>query len=205
MIGRLTGTLVERAPEQVLLDVAGVGYTLQIPLSTFYALSAGDGAPVSLHVHTHVREDALQLYGFASAEERTAFEQLIAISGVGPRMALAVLSGIGVSDLVRAVLDQDRGRLQKIPGVGRKTAERVLLELKDRLAATLDDGAGLPASPAGPDDASGALRRDALSALANLGYTRATARGAVDAAVEKLGDGAALEAVLRASLGRIVR
>jgi Holliday junction DNA helicase RuvA len=193
-----------------LLDVAGVGYEVQIPLSTFYELSAQDGTrelAVSLHVHTHVREDALQLFGFSQPLERAMFEQLIAISGVGPRLALAILSGIGTVELEQAVEAQDRGRLEKIPGVGRKTAERLLLELRDRLvrmravdAAAVAPGRGPSAGasvPAGPRD-------DAVSALVNLGYKPDACRRAVDAALEELGTGAGLEDVLKLALARMV-
>src|SRR5215510_9776652 len=125
MIGRLTGTLAEKAPPQVLLDVGGVGYELDVPMSTFYGLPAA-GEAVTLYTHLVVREDAHTLYGFASLEERSAFRQLIRISGIGARTALAVLSGLSVSDLARAVTLQDSGRLTRIPGIGKKTAERLL-------------------------------------------------------------------------------
>jgi Holliday junction DNA helicase RuvA len=207
VIGRLTGKVLECSPGEVLLDVAGVGYSLQIPLSTFYILAADGssaGERVSLHVHTHVREDVLQLYGFADSRERAVFEQLIGISGVGPRLALAILSGIGVEDLEQAVESQDRARLESIPGVGRKTAERLLLELRDRMARTRTTG-GKPTAPGGPPRAGGApSRADALSVLVNLGYKRERAARAVDGALEALGPEAGLEALLRAALGRIV-
>lgn len=206
MIGRLTGKVLESRPDRLLLDVGGVGYELQVPLSTFYRLPRETGAQASLQVHTHVREDALVLYGFATPEERTAFELLIAISGVGPRLALAILSGIGVDELAAAVARQDRPRLQGIPGVGKKTAERVLLELRDRMG---------PAGDEMPDDEAAASpwsatrqdgeRGDAVSALVNLGYTRDRAVRAVDAALESLQDGARLEDLLRTALGRLVR
>ena len=207
MIGRLTGTILEYSPNEVLLDVAGVGYALQIPLSTFYAISGGNGSGkrASLHVHTHVREDTLQLYGFAELRERAVFEQLIAISGVGPRLALAILSGIGVAELGSAVERQDRERLQKIPGVGRKTAERLLLELRDRLArsglAATADPAVRPSS--GQREAA-TPRGDAISALVNLGYRPDPAARAVDRARDALGPSADLEALLKAALGGIV-
>jgi Holliday junction DNA helicase RuvA len=203
MIGQLTGKVLTCTPGRVLLDVTGVGYDVQIPLSTFYALAGGAGSVVSLHVHTHVREDALQLFGFASPDERAVFELLIGISGVGPRMALAILSGIGVDELRETVHLQDRGRLQKIPGVGRKTAERLLLELRDRMrAATLSpDG---PSPPAGSDEPTG-MRPDATSALVNLGYSHDVARRAVERAVIDRGPSGTLEDVLRAALASLVR
>ena len=209
MIGRLTGRMLDFSPGEVLLDVAGVGYTLQIPLSTYYALSDNSKKQVSLHVHTHVREDALLLFGFASPEERAAFEMLLAISGVGPRVALAVLSGIGVSELASAVEAQDRGRLQKIPGVGKKTAERVLLELRDKMGDGRPPSAGtasggLSARGARPArDEAQRVRYDALSALTNLGYTADRAGRAVDEALQGLQGEFRLESLLKAALSRI--
>jgi Holliday junction DNA helicase RuvA len=202
MIGRLSGILAESSPGRLVLDVSGVGYEVQIPLSTFYELpDPGDPQTVRLYVHTHVRAEALQLYGFATAEERRAFELLIAISGVGPRMALAFLSGIGVDELTVAVQGGDRARLQRIPGVGKKTAERVLLELADRI------GLDKPAAPAeatarGANDSN--PREEALSALLNLGYARETAQRAITAASAEIGSPAALETVLRSALRRLV-
>ncbi len=134
MIAFLTGRLLEKHPNRVTVDVHGVGYDVAVPLSTFYALGE-PGADVSLRIHTHVREDALALFGFATPLEQLLFERLIAVSGIGPRLALAVLSGIEPAELVRAVRSQDTARLTAIPGVGKKTAERIGLELKDRLPA----------------------------------------------------------------------
>jgi Holliday junction DNA helicase RuvA len=206
MIGRLTGRIAECEPGAVLIDVGGVGYALQIPLSTYYELVHRGNGTVSLHVHTHVREDALVLFGFASVAERTAFERLVQISGVGPKMALAVLSGIGAAELERAVLDGDRDRLQRIPGIGRKTAERILLELGDRLERDARAGRGpRTETPPGPGDAAGASRRDACSALENLGYTREAARKAVDRALAALEGEPTLEQVLKAALSGLVR
>jgi Holliday junction DNA helicase RuvA len=204
MIGRLTGRIVECTPGSVLLDVGGVGYFLHIPLSTFYPLSHGADAPTTLHVHTHVRQEALLLFGFASRGERVAFERLIAISGVGPKIALAVLSGIGVDDLELAVRGSDRDKLQRIPGVGKKTAERILLEMRDRLERE-DRSSRKPGKP-GPAEATGGdgIGPDAISALCNLGYSREAASKAVEAAVR---DDAApsLEGLLRAALRALVR
>jgi len=207
MIGRLTGKVIECQPGQMLLEVGGVGYAVQIPLSTFYTMAEGDGGEVTLHIHTHVREDALQLFGFATLQERSAFELLIGISGVGPRLALAILSGIGVGELEEAVAQRDRPRLQRIPGVGKKTAERVLLELRDKLQAR--SAADSASSGAGAGDAAGRAdaqtRADAVSALVNLGYTRDTASRAVDGALEGIGEAAGLERLLKAALGGLVR
>ena len=196
MIGQLTGRLLDCAPDRALVDVGGVGYELRIPLSTYYALSTGAGDTVRLHVHTHVREDALQLYGFAGREERAVFERLIAISGVGPKMALAILSGIGVDELQAAVHGQDRLRLEKIPGVGKKTAERLLLELRDKFRLPAAGAAGVGSSD---------LRPDAVSALVNLGYTREVAGRAVDRALGGPERPGTLERVLRLALAGLVR
>ncbi len=205
MIGRLSGTLVQSDPGSVVLDVAGVGYEVQIPLSTFYELpEPGDPAPVVLHIHTHVRAEALQLFGFARREERQAFERLIGISGVGPRLALAFLSGIGVQDLAAAVQQGDRTRLQRIPGVGKKTAERVLLELKDRLGFDEPPRKHPAGTPGAASSSGSGPREDAVSALLNLGYARDRAERAVDAAVAGADPPAKLETVLRSALRQLV-
>jgi holliday junction DNA helicase RuvA len=175
MIALLRGTLLEKNPSRLIVDVAGVGYDVQVPLSTFYVL--GDaGAPVSLRVYTHVREDVIALYGFGTPLEQQLFERLIGISGIGPRLALAVLSGIEPVELIRAIRLQDVARLTAIPGIGKKTAERIGLELKDRLPAELQ-AAGQAASAETPHDQ---LRADLLSALLNLGYQRAAADQAIE-------------------------
>ncbi len=162
MIGRLSGVLLSKAPPQVLIDVAGVGYEVDVPMSTFYDLPpAGDR--VVLLTHMVVREDAQLLYGFLTESERAAFRELIRISGVGPRMALAVLSGLSVADLAQAITLQESGRLVKVPGIGKKTAERLLLELKGKFGPTLDGVGGTAA----PSDHAG----DILRALLSLGYS----------------------------------
>ena len=190
MIARLSGTVLEKHPNRVVVDVAGVGYDVQVPLSTFYGLGE-PGAGITLRVHTHVREDAIALYGFASPLEQELFERLISISGIGPKLALAVLSGIDPGELIRAIRTQDVARLTRIPGVGKKTAERIGLELKDRLPQAA--GAGAAADSAEPG---GGLRDDLSSALANLGYQRAAAEKAVDAVLKKT-PGASFEQALR--------
>jgi len=162
MIGRLTGLIAEKTPPLVLIDVAGVGYEVDVPMSTFCALP-GLGAQVTLLTHMVVREDAQLLYGFLSAQERATFRELIKISGVGPRTALGVLSGMSVDDLAGAVSRQEGARLQKVPGIGKKTAERLLLELKGKLGVELAPGAS--AAPA--DDA----QADIVQALIALGYS----------------------------------
>ena len=168
MIGRIHGKLVEKHPPQIVVNVNGVGYELDVPMSTFYQLPA-NGADVSLYTHLLVREDAHQLFGFATEPERIAFRQLIKVSGVGARTALAVLSGLSVGDLRAAVSAQDGGRLTKIPGIGKKTAERLLLELRDKL-----DGAS-PAM-ASPDDT---RPGDVANALMALGYNEREAGWAI--------------------------
>lgn len=174
MIGRISGILLEKNPPQILVDVGGLGYELDVSMSTFYNLP-GLGEKVSLHTHLIVREDGHFLYGFGSAEERTAFRQLLKISGVGARIALAVLSGLSVGELAQAVLLQEAGRLVKIPGIGKKTAERLLLELKDRLPKSVG-GTSTSALAAVPDAAS-----DILNALIALGYSDREATTAMKA------------------------
>ncbi|MBP7202908.1 MAG: Holliday junction branch migration protein RuvA [Propionivibrio sp.] len=168
MIGRLTGILLEKNPPQVLLDVHGVGYEVDVPMSTFYNLP-GNGEKVTLLTHFIVREDGQFLYGFASESERYAFRQLIKISGVGARMALAVLSGLSVGDLAQAIARQESGRLTKIPGIGKKTAERLLLELKGKLADAL------PSAAFAVEDS----QHDILNALLALGYNDREASAAM--------------------------
>ena len=170
MIGKLTGVLSDKNPPQVIVDCGGVGYEVQVPMSTFYNLP-GEGQKVSLLTHFVVREDAQILYGFGSASEREAFRQLIRISGVGPRTALSVLSGMGVAELAQAVTLQEAGRLVTVSGIGKKTAERLLLELKGKL------GADIGAASAGQTDVQG----DILQALMALGYSDKEAALAVKA------------------------
>src|SRR5918995_6052180 len=174
MIALLRGTLVDKAPNRLIVDVAGVGYDVQVPLSTFYVLGES-GAAVTLRIHTHVREDAIALFGFATALELDLFERLIGISGIGPKLALAVLSGIEPAELIKAVRLQDVARLTAIPGIGKKTAERISLELKDRLPSTMAVP-GQAAAASGEDQ----LRTDLLSALLNLGYPRPAAEKAIE-------------------------
>ena len=200
MIACLTGRLLHKQPNRIVVDVGGVGYDVAVPLSTFYTLGEA-GAPVSLRIHTHVREDAIALFGFATALELLLFERLIGVSGIGPKVALSVLSGIEPEELVRAVRTQDTARLTAIPGVGKKTAERIGLELKDRLPHALVGAAGAPV-PAG--EAGGGLRDDLLSALVNLGYHRAAAEKAIDRVVTRPEQGS-FEENLRAVLKSLTR
>ena len=172
MIGRLTGTLAEKSPPQILLDVQGVGYEVDVPMSSFYNLPAL-GERVVLLTHFIVREDAQLLFGFLTAPERDTFRQLIKISGIGPRMALSILSGLSVAELAQTITAQNTGRLVKVPGIGKKTAERLLLELKGKLGADL----GLAAGSAPVSDA----QADILQALVALGYSDREAQAAVKA------------------------
>src|SRR5512135_186746 len=178
MIGRIGGTLLEKHPPQVLVDVGGVGYEIDVPMSTFYGLPAL-GEKVVLHTHLAIREDAHQLFGFATQEERASFRQLLKISGVGPKLALSILSGLSVSELAHAVAGQDVGRLTKIPGVGKKTAERLLLELRDKLP--MADAPALLASGAA------LAGNDIVNALLALGYNEREADWAVKQLPKELG------------------
>jgi holliday junction DNA helicase RuvA len=199
MIAHLRGRLLEKHPNRVIVDVQGVGYEAQVPLSTFYDL-AEPGSEVALRIHTHVREDALALYGFATLLELQLFERLIGVSGIGPKLALAVLSGIEPRDLITAVKQNDVARLTAIPGVGKKTAERIGLELKDKMAAF----APAEGAAAAPVDAEESLRTDVLSALINLGYHRPLAERALDAAT-KSGSAGSFEQALRLALRELAR
>jgi Holliday junction DNA helicase RuvA len=196
MIAFLRGRVLEKHPNRVIIDVGGVGYDVTVPLSTFY-VTGDPGAEISIRVHTHVREDQLALFGFATPLELVMFERLIGVSGIGPKLALAVLSGIEPRDLVVALQRGDIARLTRIPGVGKKTAERILVELRDRLPKDLP----LPGEPAVPAS-NDALRDDLVSALSNLGYHRQ----AIDKALDKLmTEDARFEDVLRAALKELAR
>ena len=187
MIGRLSGRLAGKQPPQVLVDVAGIAYEVDVPMSTFYGLPA-TGEPVTLFTHLIVREDAHVLYGFATLEERAAFRKLIRISGVGARTALAVLSGLSVADLAQAVAMQEAARLTKVPGIGKKTAERLLLELRGKLADVhVPTGAEQPG--------------DVLNALLALGYSEKEALGAV----KGLAPGIAVAEGIRAALKALAK
>ena len=198
MIAFLRGRLLEKHPNRVVLDVNGVGYDVQVPVSSFFGLGE-PGSDVSLRIHTHVREDAIALFGFRSALELHLFERLIAVSGIGPKVGLAVLSGIEPPELVQAVQRGDVARLTAIPGIGKKTSERIVLELKDRIGeASLPAGATETARTATP------LRDDLLSALLNLGYHRPAAEKAIDRALDTEA-GASFEIALRAALKGLSR
>jgi holliday junction DNA helicase RuvA len=207
MIGQLRGALVDKRPNQVIVDTGGVGYQVQIPLSTFAGLGALH-AEVTLLIHTHLREDQIALYGFLTAREKQLFEMLISASGVGPSLALKILSGMGLDDLVPAIRKGDVVRLKQIPGVGQKTAERIILELRDKLAAVEVTQTGKPATRS-------QVESDVASALVNLGYDERSVEKTLEqapvnaattfdallrAALQKLG-GAAIEKGARAARG----
>ncbi|MDZ7592919.1 MAG: Holliday junction branch migration protein RuvA [Rubrivivax sp.] len=188
MIGRLSGTLVDKSPPTVVLDVHGVGYEIEVPMSTFYNLPA-IGAAVTLLTHFLVREDAQLLYGFLTAPERSTFRELVKIGGVGPRTALAILSGLSVAELGAVVSRQDGARLVKVPGIGKKTAERLLLELKGKLGADL----GAPAA-----DALSEAQGDIVQALQALGYNDREARAALKALPAEVGVSEGIKLALKA-------
>jgi Holliday junction DNA helicase RuvA len=200
MIAHLRGRVIDKQPNMLIVDVQGVGYQVHVPLSTYY--DVGDqGAEIALHIHTHVREEAFNLYGFLTTIEQQLFERLIAVGGIGPKLAVAVLSGIGPPELVNAVQRGDVARLTGIPGVGRKTAERMILELKDRLEhLSLTKGTG-----ESPEMAPAERRReDLLSALQNLGYHRPLAERAVDAMLSSTSE-PSFEHGLKAALRELMR
>ena len=179
MIAHLRGRLLRKGPQEAVLDVGGVGYRVAIPVSTFYRLGE-PGGEVELRTYTHVREDTLALYGFLSASEQDLFERLISVSGVGPKLAVNILSGIEVPELVAALRTSDVSRLTRVPGVGRKTAERLIVELKDKMPAAAPDET--PTAPA-----RGGPKEDLLSALVNLGYSRGEVERGVDRALHEDG------------------
>ena len=202
MIAHLRGSILEKHPNRIVIDVNGVGYDIFVPLSTFYGL--GDaGAAIALRIHTHVREDAIVLFGFATLLEQELFERLIGVSGIGPKVALAVLSGIEPQDLIRAIERGDLARLTAIPGVGKKTSERIVLELKDRLPRPHIEA---PAAGTSAPEAQ-MLRDDVISALVNLGYHRPLAEKAAEAAVTIVGSSsdASFERVLKQALREVAK
>lgn len=197
MIAFLRGRVLEKSPNRLIVDVSGVGYDLAVPLSTFY--TAGEpGAEIALRVHTHVREEQLALFGFATPLELATFERLVAVSGIGPKLALTVLSGMEPRDLIAAIQRGDVAGLTRIPGVGKKTAERIIVELRDRLPKALGGDAALARTPEPAD----ALRDDLISALTNLGYHRQ----AIDKVLDKAAAGSErFEDALRAALRELSR
>lgn len=199
MIGFLRGRIADKQPNKLIVDVQGVGYEVQVPLSTFYDVGEV-GAEVTLRIYTHVREDALQLYGFLTDLERQLFERLISVSGIGPKLAIAVLSGMDPRDLLACVQRGDVARLTAIPGVGKKTSERLVLELKDRLAQL---PGSIPADAAS-GNGSDRVRTDLLSALQNLGYHRPQAEKAIDATLQTMSE-PTFEHALKAALRELMR
>lgn len=209
MIARLSGTLVAKSLEGAVVEAAGVGYDVRLPLSAFPRLPEV-GERVTLHIHTHVREDAIQLYGFAGAEDKAVFEMLIAVSGVGPKLAMTLLSGLSSADLVAAIAAGHAERLRTVPGIGKKTADRLVVELKDRVqklpeslrgAGAVPSGAGAPARPvADAEMPADGVEADLLSALVNLGYTRVTAEKAIARVRRRGGEAVSLADLLRETL-----
>ena len=198
MIAFLRGRVLDKQPNRITVDVQGVGYDVHVPLSTYYRI-AEPGGEVALKVHTHVREDALQLFGFLTDLERQLFERLIGVSGIGPKMAVVLLSGMEARDLVTCVLRADVARLTGIPGIGKKTAERIVLELKDRVGKL-----GVESEAASVETAGDRLRDDLLSALLNLGYHRPLAEKAADT-VLAAGNEPTFEVALKAALRELMR
>lgn len=201
MIAHLSGTLLAKEATGVILDVGGVGYEVTIPLSTFYDLEE-PGALVQLRIYTHVREDALQLYGFRTARERELFLRLISVSGIGPKLGVTMLSGMSADEIIAAIRANNLARLTSIPGVGKKTAERLVIELRDKIAAlsspALEEELAAGAASGAPPSED-ALREDTLSALTNLGYQRAAAEKAITNALADGGE-LSVELLLRRSL-----
>ncbi len=196
MIARLSGTLIQKSVTQCVVDVRGMGYRVFVPLSTVYELPDIE-QPVVLQIHTHVREDAITLYGFCSEEERNVFQLMISVTGIGPKLAVNILSGISAEEWVRAVAAEDLKRLTGIPGVGRKTAERMILELRDKAVKLRSEAvpSGITAVRTGEQ-----VRDDALSALVNLGYKGSLARDAVERIMKEAEEPLSLDQVLKKAL-----
>lgn len=206
MIGHLSGTLLSKQATSVIVDVSGVGYEVTIPLSTFYDLEDVN-SPVQLRIYTHVREDTLQLFGFKTARERELFLKIITVSGVGPKLGITLLSGMSADELIASIRTNNLARLTLIPGIGRKTAERLILELREKVAelssAQLEEELGAkPDASAEPTEDT--VRSDALSALLNLGYGRSAAEKSIDSALGEGGD-LTVESILRRSLKKLAR
>ena len=205
MIAHLSGTLLSKQATSVIVDVSGVGYEVSIPLSTFYDLE-DLGSPVQLRIYTHVREDAIQLYGFKTARERELFLKIISVTGIGPKLGITLLSGMSADEMIASIRTNNLARLTLIPGVGRKTAERLIMELREKVAelssAQLEEELGAKADVSEPREDT--VRADALSALLNLGYQRSAAEKAIDAALGEGGD-VTVESILRRSLKKLAR
>jgi Holliday junction DNA helicase RuvA len=206
MIAHLSGKLLSKEPNQVIVDVGGVGYDVTIPLSTFYDLD-DEKSDVQLLIYTHVKEDALQLYGFKTANERKLFVHFISVSGVGPKLGIALLSHMKADELIESIKSNNLARLTQIPGVGRKTAERLVVDLRDKMIQ-LSQSQVAEETGVRPEttyvSSEGTARADALSALLNLGYQRSGAEKAIDAALAEGGD-VTVESILRRSLKKLAR
>ena len=207
MIAHLSGTLLSKQATSAIIDVGGVGYDVAIPLSTFYELGEV-GEPVQLRVYTHVREDAIQLFGFKTTRERELFLQLISVNGVGPGLAIKLLSGMPADEMIASIRTNNLVRLVAIPGVGRKTAERLVVDLRDKIATlsspALEEEFAAKAAATGAPATTDAMRDDAMSALSNLGYQRAAAEKAVKNAIDEGGD-LSVEVILRRSLRSLAK
>jgi Holliday junction DNA helicase RuvA len=206
MIAHLSGTLLSKQATSVIVDVAGVGYEVNIPLSTFYDLEE-TGSPVQLRIYTHVREDALQLYGFKTARERELFLKVISVSGIGPKLGITLLSGMSADELIASIKTNNLARLTLIPGVGRKTAERLIVDLREKMAAMtaaeVEEETGVKSDTESVSSGDN-VRSDALSALLNLGYQRSSAEKAIDSALSDGGENT-VESVLRRVLRKLAR
>jgi Holliday junction DNA helicase RuvA len=203
MIAQITGKLIQKLPNSVIIDVGGVGYELTVPLSTFYDL--GDiGSDVSLRAHTYVREDALLLYGFRTEREKKLFLLLITVSGIGPKLAITVLSGLSTEELIQAIRSNDLARLVGIPGVGKKTAERMLVELKDKVVTVAPPGLEEHVHTGVTAASSETIRDDVISALVNLGYSKAVAEKAVSGVLKEAPD-ARFEMILKSTLRKLAK
>ncbi|HLN98857.1 MAG TPA: Holliday junction branch migration protein RuvA [Pyrinomonadaceae bacterium] len=207
MIAHLSGTLLSKDPNSVILDVAGVGYEVTIPVSTFYDLEE-PGSNVKLRIYTHVREDALQLYGFRTLRERELFMRLISVSGIGPKLGITLLSGMSADEMIASIRTNNLARLTLIPGVGRKTAERLVMELRDKVAslssAQLEEELGTADAAGTAMVSEDSTHSDVLSALLNLGYQRGSAEKAVTSAFDEGGD-ISVESILRRSLRKLAK
>lgn len=205
MIAHLSGTLLSKQATSVIVDVGGVGYEVTIPLSTFYDLEDA-GTMVQLRIYTHVREDTLQLFGFKTARERELFLKIISVTGIGPKLGITLLSGMSADEMIASIRTNNLARLTLIPGIGRKTAERLIMELREKVAelssAQLEEELG--ARPEAGEPTEDTVRADALSALLNLGYQRSSAEKAIDGALSEGGD-ITVESILRRSLKKLAR
>lgn len=207
MIAHLSGTLLSKQPNSVILDVGGVGYEVNIPVSTFYDLDE-PGASVQLRIYTHVREDTLQLFGFKTARERELFLRVISVSGIGPQLGIKLLSGMSADEMIASIRTNNLAKLTLIPGIGRKTAERLVMELRDKVAslssAALEEEFGLKTETGAPIATEDSMRADVLSALLNLGYQRNAAEKAVGSAIDEGGE-ISVELILRRSLRKLAK